>query len=147
VKISGTFETHSPEETLELGRRIGQQLTGHAILLLEGDLGSGKTVFTKGVAEGLGIDPNEVTSPSFTLVNEYQGRLRLYHIDLYRLEAGGLPPLGLEDILNDEDSVAVIEWAERLEYKPGGAIAVSLSYVSDSARKIEIREPNDSARS
>src|SRR6185295_19100861 len=84
--ITGEFITHSAEETFDLAERTGAQLNARAVFLLSGDLGAGKTVFAKGLAAGLEIDPAEVTSPSFTLINEYAGRRRLYHIDLYRLD-------------------------------------------------------------
>jgi tRNA threonylcarbamoyladenosine biosynthesis protein TsaE len=138
VSISGSYTTNSSAETFELGRRLGSRLNAHTVILLEGDLGTGKTLFTKGVAAGLGIDPAEVTSPSFTLVNEHPGRMHLYHIDLYRLESGALPELGLDEILSDENSVTVIEWAERLTSRPARAIKVTFSYVSESVRHITI---------
>ena len=134
-----THITHSADETFELGRRVGEQLHGRAVILLKGDLGAGKTIFAKGVAAGLGIDPAEVTSPSFTLINVHDGRLRLYHIDLYRLESAARIDLGLEEILEDEKGVVVIEWAERLAMLPEGAVEVDLSYVSDCERKIVVR--------
>lgn len=138
--ITGEFITRSAEETLMLGRRIGEQLGSRAVFLLSGDLGAGKTVFAKGLAEGLDIDPMDVTSPSFTLINIYDGRLRLYHIDLYRLDQGGCRELGLEEILDERAAVTVIEWAERLGFVPEGAIQVEILYISDSERKINIRQ-------
>lgn len=134
----GEFITHSPEETLALGKRIGEQLKGREIFLLRGDLGAGKTVFAKGLASGLGIKPNDVTSPSFTLVNSHEGRLRLYHIDLYRLDFGSQDNLGLPEIFEDRDAVIVIEWAERLSALPAGSIDVEMFYVSDCERRIEL---------
>lgn len=136
--ISGAFVSHSAQETFDLAERIGAQLKARTVLLLSGDLGAGKTVFAKGLAAGLGIDPTEVTSPSFTLVNEYAGRLRLYHIDLYRLDTGACRELGLEEIFADEQAVTVIEWAERLEEVPAGATRVGIEYLSDSERRIRI---------
>jgi len=136
--ISGEFVSHSAQATFDLAERIGAQLTARAVLLLSGDLGAGKTVFAKGLAAGLGIDPVEVTSPSFTLVNEYAGRLRLYHIDLYRLDAGACRELGLEEIFADEQAVTVIEWAERLAEVPADAIRIEIDYLSDDERRIRI---------
>lgn len=107
----------TPEETFEVGREVGARLLGGEILLLHGPLGAGKTVFVKGLADALGIDTDEVTSPSFTLVNPYtDGRLTLYHLDLYRLDegAGAAHAVGLEDLLADEQALIVIEWGERL---------------------------------
>lgn len=136
---AGKFSTHSADETFSLGRRVGERVDRRTVLLLKGELGAGKTVFAKGLAAGLGIDPLEVTSPTFTLINVHEGRLRLYHIDLYRLESSSRSDLGLEEILEDERGVVVIEWAERLESMPHSAVEVELSYVSDSERLIVIR--------
>lgn len=129
--------TRLVEETFELGRKLGEAASERKVFLLSGDLGAGKTIFAKGVAAGLEIDPADVTSPSFTLVNVHEGRLRLYHIDLYRLDAGACRELGLEEILEDEKAVVVIEWAERLGFTPEGATEVIIEYLSDSERKIK----------
>ena len=131
--------TRSAEETFEAGRRIGERIAGSEIFLLTGDLGAGKTVFAKGVAAGLGINPIDVTSPSFTLINIHEGRLTLYHIDLYRLEEDGCQELGLEEIFEDVSAVTIIEWAERLGYLPAGATRVEIEYISDSERRITIQ--------
>ena|SRR5262245_31911922 len=122
---SGEFITHSAEETFELAYRIGEAIAGAVVFLLEGDLGAGKTVFTKGIGAGLEIDPAEVNSPTFTIINQHEGRMRLYHLDLYRIEGGAneIRDLGLEEMLEDPSGVIVIEWAERL-----GAIAIPGAY-------------------
>jgi tRNA threonylcarbamoyladenosine biosynthesis protein TsaE len=116
----GEWISHGAEETFRLGQQIGEQLLGGEILLLSGPLGAGKTIFVKGLANGLGIDPQEVTSPSFTLVNPHQGRLKLYHLDLYRLDEGASAAhaVDLDELLVDEQVVVVIEWAERLGRYP-----------------------------
>ncbi len=132
--------THSAEETFELGRTIAEQLHHRAVFLLSGDLGAGKTVLTKGLAAGLGIDPADVTSPSFALINIHEGRLRLYHIDLYRLDQGACFELGLDEILDEEKAVTVIEWAERLGSAPAGAIKIEILYDSDTERRITIHQ-------
>jgi tRNA threonylcarbamoyladenosine biosynthesis protein TsaE len=114
---TGTWTSHNPEETFDAGRRAGEGLRGGEVLLLSGPLGAGKTIFTKGLAAGLGIDPAEVSSPSFTLVNRYgEGRLVLYHLDLYRLAEGpaSAHAVELDELLSDESAVIVIEWAERM---------------------------------
>ena len=140
ANIAGEYTARSAEETFDIGFHTGKVLKGRAIFLLSGDLGAGKTVFTKGLAAGLEIDPADVTSPSFTLVNVYEGRLRLYHIDLYRLDAGAGFDLGLDEIFDEANAVTVIEWAERLDFTPAGAIQVEISYISDTERRIAIRQ-------
>lgn len=108
------LESPSPEATRDLGREIGLRVGPGAIIALYGDLGSGKTVLVQGLARGLGV-PEEiyVTSPTYTLINEYPGRCPLYHIDLYRLEEGGdAADIGLEEALYGS-GVAAVEWAER----------------------------------
>jgi len=113
---TGDFTSNSPEQTHNLGHQLGSRLEGGEILLLSGPLGAGKTLFVKGICTALGIDEEDVTSPSFTLVNPYEGRLRLYHLDLYRLDEGvsAAHAVDLDDLLSDEQSVIVIEWAERM---------------------------------
>lgn len=113
---TGEFLTHSAEETFELGYQIAESIQATTIFLLDGDLGAGKTVFAKGLAAGAGIDPADVTSPTFTLINHYESRLKLYHLDLYRL--GGdeleLQSLGISEMCAEEGALIVIEWPERL---------------------------------
>jgi tRNA threonylcarbamoyladenosine biosynthesis protein TsaE len=120
-------------QTRELGERCGRLLHAPTVLALSGDLGGGKTVFVQGLARGLGLPPERpVTSPTFTLVNEYPGRLQLYHIDLYRLEhVSEVADLGLEDYLY-ADGVCVIEWADKGPgIVPNEGMNVSLHYVPD----------------
>ena len=117
---SSTWIMASPEDTFELGVEIGRSLLGGEVFLLNGQLGAGKTLFAKGIAAGLGIDPDEVSSPSFTLVNLYEGRLRLYHLDLYRLPEGPAAAyaVDLDELLDEPDAVVLIEWGDRLgEYR------------------------------
>ena len=140
IEEKSAYVTHSAEETFELGRTIAERLDHRAVFLLSGDLGAGKTVFTKGLAAGLEIDPADVTSPSFALINIHEGRLRLYHIDLYRLDHGACFELGLDEILDEARAVTVIEWAERLDYVPAGAIKIEILYDSDTERRITIRQ-------
>jgi tRNA threonylcarbamoyladenosine biosynthesis protein TsaE len=139
---TGEWQTHNAEETFALGERIGAQLGGGEILLLDGPLGAGKTVFVKGLATALGVDPEEVTSPSFTLVNPYAARLPLFHIDLYRLDEGvaAANAVDLEELLSDERAVIVIEWAERLgKYPlPANVWRVKISGDGDELRKISV---------
>lgn len=135
----GEFTTRSPQETFELAKRIGNRLRGGEVFLLQGDLGAGKTVFAKGLAAGLGIDPSDVTSPSFTLVNIHAGRFHFYHVDLYRLESGLHQDLGLDEMFEDRNAITAIEWPERLEYAPANSISVSIEYLSDIERKISLQ--------
>jgi tRNA threonylcarbamoyladenosine biosynthesis protein TsaE len=143
--LAGEFITRSAEETHHLGMRIGASLSNRAVILLSGDLGAGKTALAKGIASALGIDPVEVTSPSFTLINVHEGRLRLYHVDLYRLDAGACRELGLEEIFEEQGAITVIEWAERLGQAPAEAIEIRIEYLSDSERKITISSSADQA--
>ena len=112
--------SNSPEQTFNFGFHIGERLDGGEILLLSGPLGAGKTILVKGICAALGIEEEDVTSPSFTLVNPYEGRLRLYHLDLYRLDEGATAAhaVDLDELLADEKSVIVIEWAERMGNYP-----------------------------
>jgi tRNA threonylcarbamoyladenosine biosynthesis protein TsaE len=139
---TGEWVSNNAGETLELARRVGQQLVGGEILLLSGPLGAGKTVFVKGLAGALGIDPEEVTSPSFTLVNPYKGRLTLYHIDLFRLDEGASAAhaVDLDELLMDERAVIAIEWAERLGRYPLPSNTWRITILGDGEepRKISI---------
>jgi tRNA threonylcarbamoyladenosine biosynthesis protein TsaE len=139
--MTGEYLTRSAEETFGLARRMGEALGGAAVFLLAGDLGAGKTVFAKGLGAGLGVDPDEVSSPTFTLVNAHDGRLQLYHLDLYRIEGGAaeIYDLGLEEMLSEADAVVVIEWAERLgSFAVPGAYRVAISDLGGDERRIEI---------
>jgi tRNA threonylcarbamoyladenosine biosynthesis protein TsaE len=128
----------SEHATQEIGRQIAADLRPGDVLLLSGDLGAGKTTFVRGLAEGLGIDPEEVSSPTFTLVHEYRGgRLTLYHADLYRLEKAATDDLGLEEI-GVQDGVLAIEWPDRLAHDMPGARRVTLDVVDDSSRRITV---------
>ena len=132
-----------PDEqaTRALGKALGEQLGAGSVLLLKGDLGSGKTTLVQGLGEGLGIE--EIDSPTFTLINEYMGgRLPLYHIDLYRLSAEQADGLQLEtywDGLEVEPGIVAIEWSERLSYLPERWVEVGLEYLSGEGRRAVIR--------
>lgn len=132
----------SPEQTFNFGFRLGELLLGGEILLLQGPLGAGKTILVKGICAALGINEDEVTSPSFTLVNPYEGRLRLYHLDLYRLDEGASAAhaVDLDELLSDERSVIVIEWAERMgPYPlPGNVWTIKLAGDGEATRTIEV---------
>lgn len=139
MNLPSTVITHSAQETFDLAFNLGQSLQSPAVFFLEGDLGAGKTVFAKGLICGLGCaDPDDVTSPSFTLVNEYDLRFKVYHIDLYRLEgAEDLGTLGLEEIL-DEPAVILVEWAEKLEDDfPNPILLVKIDDMGEENRRIQ----------
>jgi tRNA threonylcarbamoyladenosine biosynthesis protein TsaE len=130
--------THDEAGTRAIARDLAQTLSAGAIVLLHGDLGVGKTVFVRGLAEGLGIDPGEVTSPTFTLVHEYAGgRLPLVHLDLYRLDRTELDDVGLDPDLAAR-GVVVVEWAERLARRPARGIVVHLHDRGGDTRAIDV---------
>jgi tRNA threonylcarbamoyladenosine biosynthesis protein TsaE len=132
--------SHSPEETFEFARQWGAKLSGSPVILLSGDLGAGKTVFAKGIAAALGIDPREVTSPSFTLINTHRGDKTLHHVDLYRLDSVSGADLGLDEMFDEPDAITVIEWAERLNALPLRSIQVRIEYVSNYERNITVAD-------
>jgi tRNA threonylcarbamoyladenosine biosynthesis protein TsaE len=134
-----THTTKSEEETQQVARELATRLKAGDVLLLSGNLGAGKTTFVRGLAEGLGIDPAEVSSPTFTIVHEYRGgRLALYHADLYRLERTATEDLGLEE-MGVKDGVLAIEWPDRLTHRLAGAVTVDLELVDDSTRRVVVR--------
>ena len=140
---TGEFLLSTPDETFNLGGRIGTALIGGEVILLKGTLGSGKTLLTKGIVNELGFDVDEVTSPSFTLVNLYHAeRFDVYHIDLWRIEdsRNAAFAVGLEEILENKKAIIIIEWAERLgEIKfDRNAITIEISGDGDGTRKISI---------
>ena len=139
---TGEWLSHGVDETFKLGEQVGSQLAGGEVLLLRGALGAGKTIFVKGIAAGLGIDPKDVTSPSFTLVNPHEGRRLLYHIDLYRLKQGASAAyaVDLDELLMDEEAIMVIEWPERLGPYPLPAKVwrITITGEGEDSRKILI---------
>lgn len=136
MTAAATFAAAGPRETADLGRALGDLLAPGDLVLLAGELGTGKTTFAAGVAAGLGVT-TRVTSPTFTLVHHHAGRLRLAHVDLYRIEEeAGLDDLGLED-LSDGETVLVIEWGDRFAGRLGDdALTVRFAY-ADGGRFIE----------
>jgi tRNA threonylcarbamoyladenosine biosynthesis protein TsaE len=137
-----------PEETEEVGRLLGQILGEGHLVALVGELGAGKTCFVRGVAEGLGVDPAAgVSSPTFTLVNEYPGRIPLYHIDLYRLtEICDLEEIGLDDYLRREGA-CLVEWFDRFpEAFPESYLEVRLQVTGEMSRRIEVRASDSTHR-
>jgi tRNA threonylcarbamoyladenosine biosynthesis protein TsaE len=132
----------TPQDTFDLGEKIGASLTGGEVILLEGGLGAGKTLLTKGILYALDFDVDEVTSPSFTLVNRYDAKLTVYHLDLWRIEENAAFAVGLDEILEDEKAIVIIEWSERLKdfSFPEKVIRVKIEGDGDEARKISISE-------
>ena len=130
--------TESEEETADVARALAVTLQPGAVLLLSGQLGAGKTAFVRGLAAGLAIDPDEVSSPTFTLVHEYRGgRLTLYHADLYRLERTATEDLGLDEKAVAE-GVLAIEWPDRLTHMLPGATTITIDIVDDTTRRITV---------
>jgi tRNA threonylcarbamoyladenosine biosynthesis protein TsaE len=121
---------------------LSSTIASGTVVLLSGDLGAGKTAFVRGMAEGLGIDPQEVSSPTFTLIQEYRGgRLTLFHIDLYRLQPREVDDLGLDEIAGS-GGVMAIEWPDRLPRGFENAITVRIEHADDSTRNISIQLPD-----
>jgi tRNA threonylcarbamoyladenosine biosynthesis protein TsaE len=130
------------DSTRNLGKVLGEKLPAGSVILLEGNLGSGKTTLVQGMGEGLGIEEG-IDSPTFTLINEYfGGRIPLYHLDLYRLEAEEIEGLNLDiywEGLEVEPGIVAIEWADKLEYKPSDYLLVDFKDVSGEGRQVELR--------
>jgi tRNA threonylcarbamoyladenosine biosynthesis protein TsaE len=133
-----TITTHSETETSDVGRRLAETLQPGSVVLLVGDLGAGKTALVRGLAEGLGVAREEVSSPTFTLMQEYRdGRVPLIHVDLYRLnDPREIDELGLEEL--GLDSVLAIEWAEKLPRPIDGAIEVRIDHGDGDTRRLTI---------
>lgn len=131
-----TFKTTAPEETMVFAEKIGQLLQAGDVITLEGDLGAGKTSFTKGLAKGLGVN-RVVKSPTFTIIKEYKGRLPLYHMDVYRMENGG-EDIGLDEYFYGE-GVSVIEWASMIsEQLPHEHLGITLRHLGETEREISV---------
>ncbi len=140
VPKTNTVYSLSEEETLNFGRKMAQTLKGGELIVLEGDLGMGKTVFARGIAAGLGISEDQVRSPSFTLVHEYEGgRCPLFHVDLYRLDGDeDLEGLGLDE-LTEAGSVVLVEWGEKLPlWYRRDALTVRFHDLGEDSRQIEL---------
>ncbi len=137
------FISHSEAQTRRLGTRLGELLEGGEVIALQGELGTGKTRWVQGVGQALKVDQH-VTSPSFLLVNEYPGRLILYHIDLYRINrVAEALAFGLEDYLYG-DGVCLIEWAERVaDVLPPARLWITLHHLDDTKRRITMRADGD----
>lgn len=137
--MNNEFVTHSPEETVEEGRKFAARLDPGDIVCLEGELGAGKTHFVKGMAAGLAIDPDSVQSPTYTLIHEYEGELPFYHFDCYRMESPReAVEIGAEEYFYGE-GVCVIEWPERIApLIPPEALWISITMPDKKTRKFVI---------
>ncbi len=138
--------SNRPEDTQALGEQLGRELAAGAVVACVGELGAGKTCFLQGLARGLGV-PGPVTSPTFVLINQYRGRLPLYHLDAYRTDSlAEVVDLGLEEMLHG-DGVTVIEWADKVAgLLPADAITVIIDGLGDEPRRIAIERPAARAR-
>jgi tRNA threonylcarbamoyladenosine biosynthesis protein TsaE len=137
--VISSLVTHSEDETASAGERLARSLSPGDVILLYGELGAGKTAFVRGLARGIGGQPDEVSSPTFTLIQEYASpRGTLYHVDLYRLEPGEVDDLGLEELAGG-DGIVAIEWAERWRGRPEDAIEVRIEDQGEDSRTIRIR--------
>jgi len=131
-------QTETEAATENAGEALSATLRPGDVVLLYGDLGAGKTAFVRGMARGIAADPAEVSSPTFTIVQEYAGAsATLYHVDLYRLEPAEIEDLGLDDLVAG-DGIVAIEWADRWPGRPDDAIEVRLEHVDDERRRIHI---------
>ena len=137
---NGAFLCKTPEATFDLGERLGASLTGGEIILLSGGLGAGKTLFTKGIMSALDFDIDEVTSPSFTLVNLYRAKFDVYHIDFWRLEKveDVAVAVGLNEILEDESAIVIAEWSEMLKETKFSNVIIRVSIDGDGDQTREI---------
>jgi tRNA threonylcarbamoyladenosine biosynthesis protein TsaE len=134
---SSTHHSRSESDTASIATQLGRRLAGGSVILLFGDLGAGKTAFVRGLVEGVDGDSSEVSSPTFTLVQPYAGRLTVQHVDLYRLGPEDVGDLGLEE-LSTPSSIVAVEWADRLARRPGDAICVRIDDLGGDDREIKI---------
>ena len=135
---SGIVESTTESETSGVGEAFGRTLRAGDVVLLYGDLGAGKTAFVRGMARGVGANPDEVSSPTFTIVQEYAApAVTLYHVDLYRLEPAEVDDLGLEDLVSG-DGIVAIEWAERWKGRPDDVTEVWMEDLGEDRRRIRV---------
>ncbi len=132
-------QSQNVKDTIDIGKRLGRLLSAGDVICLTGELGAGKTCFVKGLAEGLGIEGKAITSPTFIIINEYKGRIPLWHIDLYRIGVvGDLRDIGMEEIVYG-NGVTAIEWAERIKDRlPDERMDITLKWVDEETRSIKI---------
>jgi tRNA threonylcarbamoyladenosine biosynthesis protein TsaE len=132
--------SESEADTIALGRSLGATLRPGAVILLSGELGAGKTAFVRGLAAGIGVSEDDVSSPTFTLIQQYRGLLTLHHVDLYRIGGGEVDDLGLEELA--ESGIVAIEWAEKMPRGVPGAIRVRMEDLGGERRLATIVEPD-----
>ncbi len=135
--VTERYLTRSEEETARVAATLARRLPPGTVVLLYGELGAGKTAFVRGFVEGVGIAPDEVSSPTFTVIQEYGGNGRMYHVDLYRLGPDEVEDLGLEE-LPDHGGLVCIEWADRLPWPIAGAVSVRITDRGENTRELAI---------
>jgi len=135
--VDGRYSSHGEADTIRIAGELAADLAGGDIILLIGDLGAGKTAFVRGLVAGLGGDPDDVSSPTFALIQPYAARLTVQHVDLYRVEAGAVSDLGLDE-LSTPSTVVAIEWADRLPRGLRPAVCVSIEDRGGDLREIRI---------
>ena len=138
--MEARYQSHSERRTADIAADLARRAPGGAVVLLFGDLGAGKTAFVRGFVEGAGLDPDEVSSPTFTIVQAYGGG-RVQHVDLYRLDSAEVDDLGLEE-LSEGSALVCIEWADRLPRPAPGAVSVRILDRGGDSREIVIELPN-----
>jgi len=134
--VNQRYRSDSEQQTAAIASDLARGLRGGTVVLLFGELGAGKTAFVRGFVQGVGIDPDEVSSPTFTVIHEY-GSGRVYHVDLYRLEPDEVGELGLEE-LPEKGGLVCIEWADRIAHTVPGAISVEISDMGENSRELVI---------
>ncbi len=139
MNVEGLYPSHSEADTARIARQLASELEGGTTVLLFGELGAGKTAFVRGLVEGAGGDPGDVSSPTFTLLQPYPGRLTVQHVDLYRVDRREVDDLGLDELATPLTIVA-IEWADRLPREPDLAVAVSIEDRGADERQIRIEK-------
>ena len=140
MNVEGLYLSHSEADTIRIARQFVSELDGGTTILLMGELGAGKTAFVRGLVEGAGGDPDDVSSPTFTLLQPYAGRLTVHHVDLYRVAPREVDELGLDELANPTALVAV-EWADRLPRVPPRSVAVHIEDRGADEREIRIERP------
>lgn len=135
--MDGLYSSRGEADTIRIARELVTDAAGGSVILLVGDLGAGKTAFVRGLVEGLGGDPADVSSPTFTLIQPYAGRLTVQHVDLYRVETVAVGDLGLDE-LSTPSTIVAIEWADRLPHRPRPSVCVSIEDRGGDLRDIRI---------